>query len=66
MNAQLERLESLCKGLRLEALPTEEIYSRLTDDMTPLCALIEFLDIRTNTSRKRPPPRGSGTRVSPG
>ena len=46
MNAQLEKLEGLCKGLRLEALPAAEIHARLSGDMTPLEVLTVFLDIQ--------------------
>ena len=46
MNAQLERLDGLCKGLRLEAMSTKEIQSYLTDGMTPLETLTTFLDFQ--------------------
>jgi len=46
MNAQLEKLDGLCKGLRLEAMPAKEIQSRLTDGMTPLETLTTFLDFQ--------------------
>ena len=46
MNALLDKLEGLCKGLRLEAMPVEEIQSRLTDGMTPLETLTTFLDFQ--------------------
>jgi len=44
MNAALDKLAELCKGLRLEAMPTEEICTRLTDNMTPLETLTAFLE----------------------
>jgi DNA replication protein DnaC len=44
MNAQLERLESLCKELRLAAMPVEEIHGRLAEDKSPMDVLISFLD----------------------
>jgi DNA replication protein DnaC len=46
MNAPLEKLDRLCKGLRLDALPAEEIYGRLGAGMTPLETVIAFLDIQ--------------------
>lgn len=46
MNALLERLEVLCKGLRLDALPAEEIHARLTAGMTPLETVIAFLEFQ--------------------
>jgi len=46
MNALLEKLDGLCKGLRLEAMPIEEIQSHLTDGMTPLEVLTAFLDFQ--------------------
>jgi len=46
MNTLLEKLDGLCKGLRLEAMPVEEIQSRLTDGMTPLETLTAFLDFQ--------------------
>jgi DNA replication protein DnaC len=44
MNAQLEKLESLCKELRLSAMPAEEIQGRLMEDKSPIDMLISFLD----------------------
>jgi DNA replication protein DnaC len=44
MNALLEKLDGLCKGLRLESLSTEEIHVKLSDGMTPLESVITFLD----------------------
>lgn len=44
MNAALEKLDSLCKGLRLDALPAERVYDILEDGMTPLESIIAFLD----------------------
>ena len=46
MNALLERFDGLCKGLRLEAMPAEEVQSRFTDGITPLETLIAFLDFQ--------------------
>jgi DNA replication protein DnaC len=46
MNSSLERLDGLCKGLRLDALPASEIYARLTDGMTPLETILAFLDVQ--------------------
>jgi len=47
MNVLLEKLDRLCKELRLDALPTKEIYDRLGAEMTPLEAVITFLDIQS-------------------
>jgi DNA replication protein DnaC len=44
MNTLLEKLDGLCRHLRLEAMPAEEIQARLTDSMTPLETLTTFLD----------------------
>jgi DNA replication protein DnaC len=44
MNALLEKLDGLCRKLRLKAMPAEEIHNNLTDGMTPLETLTTFLD----------------------
>ena len=44
MNKMLEKLESLCGGLRLDALSAEEVYARLDKTSAPLDALIDFLE----------------------
>jgi DNA replication protein DnaC len=44
MNALLEKLDRLCKQLRLEAISAEDIHRQLTADMTPLETLTTFLD----------------------
>ena len=46
MNALLEKLDELCKGLRLEAMSAKEVQARLTDGMTPLETLTAFLDFQ--------------------
>ena len=46
MNASLEKLDRLCRGLRLDALPAAEIHKKLNDGMTPLETVIAFLDIQ--------------------
>ena len=46
MNTQLEKLDVLCKGLRLDALSAEEIHSRLTAGMTPMETVIAFLEFQ--------------------
>jgi DNA replication protein DnaC len=46
MNTQLEKLARLCAGLRLDALPPEDIYNSLTDEMSPLETIIAFLDVQ--------------------
>jgi len=44
MNAMMEKLDDLCKGLHLGAFPAEEINARFTDGMTPLETVVAFLD----------------------
>ena len=44
MNTQLEKFESLCKELRLAAMPAEELNDRLIADKSPMDMLISFLD----------------------
>ena len=44
MNAQLEKLESLCKGLRLASFSAEEIHGVPATDKSPMEMLISFLD----------------------
>jgi len=44
MNTLIDKLGKLCKELRLEEMPAEELYNRLTDGMTPLEVLTTFLD----------------------
>jgi len=44
MNALLEKVDGLCKELRLTPMPAKEIHARLTDGMTPLETLSAFLD----------------------
>ena len=44
MNMLLEKLDGLCKELRLESPSTDDIHARLSDGMTPLEAVITFLD----------------------
>jgi DNA replication protein DnaC len=46
MNVALEKLEMLCKELRLDALSAEKIYANLSDGKTPLETIITFLDIQ--------------------
>jgi len=46
MNAQLEKLDRLCAGLRLDALPPEVIHGSLTDGMSPLETVTAFLEIQ--------------------
>jgi DNA replication protein DnaC len=44
MNTVLERLDGLCRELRLEVMPPEEVQTCLKDGMTPLETLAAFLD----------------------
>ena len=44
MNTQLEKLESLCKELRLAAMPAQEVHGRLAADKSPMDMLISFLE----------------------
>jgi len=46
MNAMLERLDGLCKGLRLDALPAEAACELLSDGMSPLETIVAFLDFQ--------------------
>jgi len=46
MNKVLDKLDSLCHGLHLEALSAEDIYNRLGAEMTPLEAVIDFLEVQ--------------------
>lgn len=47
MNALLEKLDSLCKELRLDAASASEISAALTDKMSPLETLITFLELQS-------------------
>jgi len=47
MNTGLDRLNTLCRGLRLEALSANEVQSLLTEEMSPLQAVNAFLDNQT-------------------
>jgi len=44
MKATLEKLDALCKGLRLEAISAKEMQTLLKDGMTPLETIIAFLE----------------------
>jgi len=44
MNTQLEKLETLCKELRLSVMPSDEVHSRLMADKSPMDMLISFLE----------------------
>ena len=46
MSEMIEKLEALCKGLRLDALPAKDIYSVLADQMTPLETITAFLEVQ--------------------
>jgi len=53
MNAQMERLDGLCKSLRLETLSAEELHTRLNGEMSPLEALTAFLDIQNQRRQEK-------------
>jgi len=53
MNAQLEKLEGLCKSLRLEMLPAEELHARLSGEISPLEALTAFLEIQNQRRQEK-------------
>jgi len=53
MNAMLEKLDGLCKGLRLDALPAKEVYACLTDGTSPVEATIRFLEIQYQHKQSR-------------
>jgi len=44
MNAQLEKLETLCRELRLSVPTAGEIHERLTENKSPMDVMISFLD----------------------
>jgi hypothetical protein len=44
MNVQFEKLESLCKELRLVVMPAGEIQCRLMEDKSPMDVLVSFLE----------------------
>jgi DNA replication protein DnaC len=46
MNTKLEKLDSLCKSLRLDAMPAAEIYPKLKEDMSPLETVTTFLELQ--------------------
>jgi len=51
MNELLEKLDGLCKELRLEAMTADDIHTRLTNGMTPLETLVSFLDYQRQHKR---------------
>ena len=53
MNAPLEKLGMLCKALRLETMPPEEIHARFTDGMTPLETLTVFMEYQQQYKQSR-------------
>jgi len=53
MNPQLERFNGLCKGLRLELMPAEDMSAHLKEGMTSLETLIAFLDYQYNHKQGR-------------
>ena len=44
MSTLIEKLDGLCKGLRLDSLRAEEIHARLCDGMSPIETVIAFLE----------------------
>jgi len=46
MNAMIEKLDGLCKGLRLEGLSVVQLQTNLKDTMTPLEVLTTFLELQ--------------------
>ncbi len=53
MNAQLEKLQDLCKSLRLEPLSANEMSAQLNGEMSPLSTLIEFLSIQNQRRQEK-------------
>ncbi len=53
MNAQLNRLDELCKSLRLEPLPPQDIHANINGEMSPLETLIEFLGIQHRLKQEK-------------
>jgi DNA replication protein DnaC len=46
MNKTLDKLDNLCQGLRLNAMPAEEIYNRFGNETESLEAVITFLEVQ--------------------
>lgn len=46
MSKVLEKLDGLCRDLKLDAVPAEDIQSLLADGMTPLEIIAAFLDVQ--------------------
>jgi DNA replication protein DnaC len=53
VNTLLEKIDGLCKRLRLDAAPTEEIYTHFKDGMTPLETLAVFLDLQYQSKQSQ-------------
>ena len=53
MNPQLDRFNGLCRGLRLELMPAEDLSVHLKEGMTSLETLIAFLDYQYNHKQDR-------------
>jgi DNA replication protein DnaC len=51
MNAQLEGLETLCKTLRLNALPPTQFLHELPDGLSPLEILSRFLELQQRSKQ---------------
>ncbi|MCL2153916.1 MAG: IS21-like element helper ATPase IstB [Oscillospiraceae bacterium] len=46
MNVLLERLDGLCKNLRLDALPPGDVHAQFTGEKTPIETIIAFLEVQ--------------------
>ncbi|MDR0323267.1 MAG: ATP-binding protein, partial [Treponema sp.] len=46
MNILLDKLDHLCAGLRLDALPAKELYNKLAEGMSPIETVLAFLEIQ--------------------
>jgi DNA replication protein DnaC len=53
MNALLEKIDNLCKALRLETFSADEISARLDDRMSPLETLIAFLEFQRSSKQDK-------------
>jgi DNA replication protein DnaC len=53
MNTTIERLDALCKSLRLDMVPVEEVCAALTDVLTPLETVTAFLDLQARRKQSK-------------
>lgn len=46
MSTTIEKMDTLCKSLRLDAIPADEVCANLADETTPLEIITAFLDLQ--------------------